>query len=90
MDTRKDHLKRRCPRLGGPITFQYCRKNGDNKNPCWKVFDCWWELFDIVTHMRTYLTKDQFEKLTEIRPKPKLNSLVELIVQAKLRNECGD
>ena len=32
-----DRLERRCPRLGGPITFGYCRAAEDNGNPCFKV-----------------------------------------------------
>jgi hypothetical protein len=85
MDTGKDHLNRRCPRLGGPVTFHYCRQCGDGGEPCWKVFDCWWEAFDIVSHMKACLAADQFERLLQARPKPKIDSLVDLIEQAKKR-----
>jgi hypothetical protein len=42
------------------------------KTPCFKVFDCWWERFDVVA-------------LSASRPQPKVASLVELIRQARER-----
>ena len=86
MDKSQDHLTRRCPRLGGPVSFHYCRQCGDGGEPCWKVFDCWWETFDIVTYMKASLAADQFESLLQTRPKHKVGSLVDLIAQAKKRN----
>jgi len=83
MDTNKDRLTRRCPRLGGAISFSYCRTCGQDRQPCWKVFDCWWETFDIVSYMKTCLDADQFERLTKTSPEPKINSLLDLIAQAK-------
>ncbi len=76
-------MTRRCPRLGGPVSFEYCRSCEQDHHPCWKVFDCWWEHFDIVSHMKTCLSPEQFERLVESRPKPKINSLLALIAQAK-------
>ena len=83
METDKDRLTRRCPRLGGPVSFEYCRSCEQDRRPCWKVFDCWWERFDIVSHMKTCLSPEQFERLVESRPKPKMDSLLALIAQAK-------
>jgi len=80
-----DHLERRCPRLGGSVTFGYCRLNSGSELPCWKVFDCWWEVFDIVKFMQSILTPEQFERLRGTKPKPKVASLIELIDQAKQR-----
>ena len=80
-----DHLDKRCPRLGGTVTFGYCRLYGGDDLPCWKVFDCWWETFDIVEFMQSLLTAEQFDQLRTTTPKPKVASLVELINQAKMR-----
>ena len=85
MEESKDHLERRCPRLGGDISFGYCRTSGDNDSVCWKIFDCWWEYFDVVAHLKKYLPEDQFNRILQARPKPKIVSLVELIEQAKKR-----
>ena len=83
MNKSKDQLEQRCPRLGGNVTFQYCRTCGDNSLPCWKIFDCWWEYFDVVTFLRTYLPEDAIDQIANTRPKPKITSLVEIIAQAQ-------
>ena len=80
-----DGLERRYPRLGGPVSFRYCRTNGEDGLPCWKIFDCWWESFDVVEYLKKSLPEDTFKKLVNAKPKPKMVSLVELIEQAKNR-----
>lgn len=76
-------LERRCPRLGGPVPFKYCMLIGEDKQPCFKVIDCWWETFDVVRYLKDNLPEDQFNRLLDARPRPKIASLVELIEKAK-------
>ena len=76
----------RCPRLGGPVYFKYCMTCGDGKSTCFKIFDCWWEHFDVVQYLKDNLTENQFNHLMAARPKPKVTSLIELIEQARKRN----
>lgn len=87
MDTDIDRLFRRCPRLGGPVSFKYCRSCEPDRRSCWKVFDCWWESFDVVSHMKHCLSAEQYDRLMESRPKPKIESLLALIAQAKENRE---
>ena len=79
-------LYRRCPRLGGPVGFKYCM-SGEGEQPCAKVVDCWWETFDIVQYLRDNLSDEQFIQVLNTRPRPKIASLVELIGQAKKRQD---
>jgi len=81
----KNPLERRCPRLGGSVPFSYCKKSGENQQPCFKIVDCWWETFDVVRYLKDNLPEDQFNQLMDTRPRPKIASLVELIEQAKKR-----
>lgn len=84
MDTTKDSYHRRCPRLGGPVTFAYCRTCGDPPEPCWKIRDCWWEYFDINTYLEQNLTPAQRDRLAaRCRPPAKVASLLELIERAR-------
>jgi hypothetical protein len=90
MDETKDHLERRCPRLGGQVSFGYCRMATDDGSACWKIFDCWWEYFDVVEYLKEHLTEEQFNALANARPQPKMASLVDLIQQAKKRTAAGN
>jgi hypothetical protein len=84
MLTEHDNLPKRCPMLGHEVTFSYCRHPGQDI-PCRKIFDCWWETFDI----RTFVTDNYTEEIrnTMIQPpKPKMLSLLEIIEEAQRRN----
>ena len=80
-----DDLERRCPRLGGQIRFNYCRGRDGGTDPCFKVLDCWWERFDVVTYFRRQLSEQAFARLTQARPPDKVASLVDIIRQAQIR-----
>ena len=80
-----EQLERRCPRLGSRVSFQYCQECSDGDLPCFKVIDCWWEIFDVVAFFQQKLSEDEFNRLVQIKPKPKVTSLVELIDQARKR-----
>lgn len=84
-DSGHDQLERRCPRLGGPVSFAYCRAAGENGKSCFKVFDCWWEYFDVVAFMRQSLSAGDFEQLIRTRAPDKTANLVEIINQARRR-----
>jgi hypothetical protein len=83
--TEQDQQERRCPRLGGPVAFAYCRRGEAGSDPCFKIFDCWWERFDVVALMRAHLPTDAFQRLCQARPAPKITSLLEIIAQARER-----
>ncbi len=82
-----DRFERRCPRLGGPVSFRYCLRAENQGKPCHKTIDCWWEHFDVVTFLKEHLSEKAFKALTERRPMNKVSSLVDLIAQA--RNRMG-
>lgn len=95
MDRSKDAYQRRCPRLGGPVSFAYCRTESGHRQPCWKVVDCWWECFDVTAFLKANLTNEQFNRIcTGSPPQPKITSLLEMIEKARrnvvtdTRDEC--
>ena len=87
--TSYDDMQRRCPRLGGPVSFGYCRMDGEDQRPCFKVLDCWWERFDVVSYFRHRLPQEAFEKLKCPSAPNKVASLVDLIQQARNRTGHG-
>lgn len=72
-----------CRMLGHFLVFEYCRKM--NKGlPCNRVLDCWFQTFSIQDFINeNYSAKDQ-EKIFE-PPKPKIQSLTEILEQAQQR-----
>lgn len=85
-DTDGRELERRCPRLGGIVKFRYCLTCGEDEEACFKIFDCWWEQFDVVAYLKKTLPADQFARLENKRPKPKIQSILEIIETVKNRD----
>lgn len=79
----KDSLEQRCPRLGGPVSFKYCRTTGEGGMPCFKIMDCWWETFDIRTYLENSLSEAEFKSILEAKPPDKIASILDLVEQAK-------
>ncbi|MBW1899866.1 MAG: hypothetical protein JRI61_12550 [Deltaproteobacteria bacterium] len=60
-------------------------EGSESKLPCWKVIDCWWELFDVKTYLEGKLSEEAFQELLGKKPKPKITNILELIEKAKNR-----
>ncbi len=78
-----DDRRRRCPKLGHPVPFSYCRAPGRDL-PCGKVFDCWWETFDVEGFVRAHWSEAEIAQVLA-PPKDKVSTLVELIEEARRR-----
>ena len=79
-----DHRKRRCPKLGHDLQFAYCRQPGSDL-PCAKIFDCWFETFDVKSFIDNAYPPAVIAEITT-PPKPKVASLIELIQRAQRNN----
>jgi hypothetical protein len=82
-----DSLQIRCPRLGGEVTFAYCRVEGDDI-PCIRIIICWQNCLPIAGFLQERLSADQLERFAQQKPKERIVTLVELIEAAK--KECRD
>jgi hypothetical protein len=74
--------------LGHDIRFAYCRRPG-RELPCGKIFDCWWELFDVDGFMRSHYSEEQIERIAAPR-QDKAATLVDLIRRAQARTQRQD
>ncbi|MEJ2718061.1 MAG: hypothetical protein P8182_13135 [Deltaproteobacteria bacterium] len=72
----------RCPRLGGPITFSYCRIENQGR-PCSKALNCWASHFDVESLFRKNMTPEEFEACFFGPPPSKVGTLLELIEKAR-------
>ena len=58
-----DHLEHwRCPQLGGPVTFNYCRRMNRGL-PCGWVVQCWAETFDIADFLLKHFSEEDIRKI---------------------------
>ncbi len=72
----------RCPRLGGPVNFSYCRKENVGK-PCARTISCWSPYFDVMTYFRATLTEEEFEECFDQTQCSKMETLLDLIARAR-------
>lgn len=79
--------ERRCPRLGHELAFSYCLACGENGGLCWKIADCWWEVFDVIGYLRENYPEETVAALLVARPQSKITGILELIQQAQENNK---
>jgi len=79
----QDARQRRCPMLGHDVTFAYCRAPGPGL-PCRRIFDCWWETFDVVAFIGRHFSEADIEAIRAPRA-DKAGTIVELIRRAQQR-----
>ena len=84
-----DHLEIRCPRLGGEVTFFYCRRERDNL-PCPRIIECWEVYFPVEKYLSSKLSPEEWECCFNQVPKNKVMTLIELIEAAKKQKQVPD
>lgn len=76
----------RCPKLGGPVTFSYCRMETGSR-PCSRALGCWSVYFDAESYFLENLTEQEFRECFEKPPPSRLTTLLELVEQARKLTE---
>jgi len=75
-----------CRRLGHDVDFSYCRM-GTRGIACFKIFDCWYERFDVREFMESHYTPSQIKEILA-GSKDKVATLYDLIEKAKKINQA--
>jgi len=52
----------RCPQLGGPVTFGYCRRMNDAL-PCARILHCWADAFDVHGFLQEHYDRGQMAQI---------------------------
>ncbi|MDD5723940.1 MAG: hypothetical protein PHY29_09435 [Syntrophales bacterium] len=81
---RFDRLVLRCPRLGGEVTFAYCRRE-QGTLPCQRTLRCWEGLIPVEGHLKAYLSDDEWECCFNTPPKDKMTTILEIADAVKKR-----
>ncbi len=71
--------------MGGDVNFMYCRSE-NNMFPCGWIIGCWQERMDINKFLKDHYSNEELD-LIFAPPRPKVESLVNLIEQAKKRKK---
>lgn len=77
-----EHLEIRCPRLGGQVTFGYCRWE-QGRLPCRQTLVCWRARFPVETYLRAVLGEEEWDRCFNEQPGGKVQTLLELIDKAQ-------
>jgi hypothetical protein len=72
----------RCPKMGGQVTFEYCRMEGRDL-PCSRAITCWTLHFDVESFFREILCPEDFEKAFATPQPSKVVTLIDLIEKAR-------
>jgi hypothetical protein len=83
-----DYKTMRCPRVGGEVTFRFCRFE-NNMLPCRFIVGCWQGRIDIEAFLDKQFSEEELDKIFT-PPKPKMESLVDLMEKAKKTSQKKD
>ncbi|MBE9546554.1 MAG: hypothetical protein IMF10_03535 [Proteobacteria bacterium] len=79
-----DRLEIRCPRLGGEVTFAYCKQESGNL-PCPRIITCWRAYIPVEAYLKETLTQEEWNRCFNRPPKGKVDTIFELVEAAKKR-----
>ena len=78
----QDTLIIRCPQLGGEIPFRYCRTVNEDL-PCRRIIGCWEFRIEITQFLNQHYSLDQIQRALSPPFKTRLETILELVEQAK-------
>jgi len=89
MIEKHDALITRCPMLGGEVPFYYCRAVNEEL-PCRKIIICWEFRLEIGQFLNEHYSIDEIQRALAPPTKTRLDTILELIENAKKTKEEGD
>jgi len=84
-----DGLMIYCSQLGGEIPFRYCRTVNDGL-PCQKILVCWEFRVEISRFLSEHYSYDQIGRALAPPTKTRIETMLELIEEAKRTKEGGE
>ncbi len=84
-----DDLTIYCTQLGGEVPFRYCRTVTENL-PCRKIVICWEFRLHISEFLGKHFSAEQIERALAPSTKSRLDTILELIDQAKKIKQEGE
>ena len=75
---RYDNLQIRCPKLGGEVTFAYCRVE-EGKNPCRRIIGCWKDAIPIEDYLKEAFSEELWNRYLNEPPQDKISTIFEIV-----------
>lgn len=83
-----DALTIYCSQLGGEVPFKYCRTMNEDL-PCRRVIVCWEFRMEISKFLGKYYSIDQVQRALAPPNKTRIDTILELVENAKKLKEEG-
>jgi len=83
-----DDRAMRCPRVGGEVNFRFCRFE-NNMLPCRFIVGCWQGQMDIEAFLDEQYSQEELDSIFT-PPRPKMETLVDLMEKAKKAKKQND
>ncbi|MFB3788368.1 MAG: hypothetical protein ACE15F_18570 [bacterium] len=75
----------RCPILGGPVPFSYCRAMNSGL-PCSRLMGCWNEHLDIRTYLQDNFTEEEIGRVFAQPAPGRMGTIFEVLRRIREQN----
>lgn len=72
----------RCPMLGGPVHFGYCRKLNEGL-PCARILECWLQKLPLVEFLKTNYSVEEIQRVFSAKKKGRIERMVETVEETR-------
>ena len=83
-----DKSEIRCPRLGGEVTFAYCKQE-NNGMPCARTIRCWQMYFPVEEYLKERLSPAEWNQSFNQPPKDKITTIFEIVDRIKKEKQTS-
>jgi len=77
-----DEKEIRCPQLGGPVPFKYCRSM-NRKLPCQRIVVCWQGKIDIADFLAANYSEEDLTSAFEKDPRTRIQKIIQLAEESR-------
>jgi len=76
----------RCPPLGGPVTFEYCRRMNTGL-PCRRVFECWGGRVNLEEYLQRNFTPEELQSVFAQPAPTRLETMFSVLAEVEKRKK---
>jgi len=77
----------RCPQLGGPVTFEYCRRM-NVALPCPKLFACWSRTINVSEYLQKNFTEEEIHRVFDQPAPTRLETMFSVLAEVEKRKNA--